>query len=433
MHVYNYAMSNATLIVNGSIHQGDRRFSDVSRGRQCAFMSLSALLCANSSDVSQWTAHTVNKVLTAEDDMYLKAFQEKTIPDTETISLAYLPDRIRWAAIITLDPYTSNRPSSEAQNQSPTRVTNNELPIVVEPLVVQKQSEQLPLVAQKRSEQSPLVAQKQNEQSPLVAQKQNEQSSLVAQKQNEQSPLVAQKQNEQSSLVAQKRNEQSSLVAQKQSEQSTLVAQKRNEQSSLVAQKQNGQSPSVEMSKHTANSTLWAINYKDFYQGRVARGEHENVALYLSLHSALINTFSNDNYAFIILQGCVMALIKHFDDCIYVFDSHSRNYYGMPEPNGTAVVMKCNNITMLEQYLCFLSLELSSELFEIVPVQFHCDAHHSQSVVLSCENPLKRKRHDEIPSSQSISLSDHENPLKQKRHNETHSSQTLSDYENPLK
>ena len=78
-------------------------------------LSLSALLCANSSDVSQWTAHTVNNILTAGDDMYLKAFQEKSIPDTETISLAYLPDRIRWSAIITLDPYTSNRPSSEAQ------------------------------------------------------------------------------------------------------------------------------------------------------------------------------------------------------------------------------------------------------------------------------------------------------------------------------
>ena len=46
-----YAMSNAILFVNASIHQGDRRFSDVSRGRRCAFMSLSPLLCANSCDV----------------------------------------------------------------------------------------------------------------------------------------------------------------------------------------------------------------------------------------------------------------------------------------------------------------------------------------------------------------------------------------------
>ena len=56
-------MSKANLIVGGNIHQADRRFSDVSRGRQCAFMSLSALLRANSSRVSQWTSHTVDQVL----------------------------------------------------------------------------------------------------------------------------------------------------------------------------------------------------------------------------------------------------------------------------------------------------------------------------------------------------------------------------------
>ena len=76
-------MSNATLIVNGSIHQGDRRFSDVFRGRQCAFMSLSALLYAISCDVSEWTAHAVHQLLSEGDAMYLKAFQEQTIPDTD--------------------------------------------------------------------------------------------------------------------------------------------------------------------------------------------------------------------------------------------------------------------------------------------------------------------------------------------------------------
>ena len=48
-------MPNADLIVSGNIHQADRRFSDLSRGRQCAFISFSALLRANSCRVSQWT------------------------------------------------------------------------------------------------------------------------------------------------------------------------------------------------------------------------------------------------------------------------------------------------------------------------------------------------------------------------------------------
>ena len=53
-----------------------------------------------------------------------------------------------------------------------------------------------------------------------------------------------------------------------------------------------------------------------------------------------------------------------------MFDSHARNVCGMPDLNGTAVVMKLVNFCHLEQYLHSLSLELSSELFEVVPLQF---------------------------------------------------------------
>ena len=40
---------------------------------------------ANSCDVSRWTAHTVDQLLSEGNTMYLKAFQKQTIPDTETI------------------------------------------------------------------------------------------------------------------------------------------------------------------------------------------------------------------------------------------------------------------------------------------------------------------------------------------------------------
>ena len=49
-----------------------------------------------------------------------------------------------------------------------------------------------------------------------------------------------------------------------------------------------------------------------------------------------MNAFSSNTYAFIILEGYInMALIK---DCIYLFDSHSRNVCGtlvwyIPDPN----------------------------------------------------------------------------------------------------
>ena len=88
-------LSNADLIVSGSIHQADRRFSDVSRGKQSAFMSLSALLRANFCRVSQWTADIIDEILIG-DAMYVKAFDDDTIPDTETLSLTNLPDRVHW-------------------------------------------------------------------------------------------------------------------------------------------------------------------------------------------------------------------------------------------------------------------------------------------------------------------------------------------------
>lgn len=49
-----------------------------------------------------------------------------------------------------------------------------------------------------------------------------------------------------------------------------------------------------------------------------------------------MNTFANYNYAIIILDGYAMALIKHIDNCIYVFDSHARNCHGSFDKIGTA-------------------------------------------------------------------------------------------------
>jgi hypothetical protein len=46
-------MSNLNLFVAGSIHQGSERFySDISRGRQCSFISVSAfnIICSDFAD-----------------------------------------------------------------------------------------------------------------------------------------------------------------------------------------------------------------------------------------------------------------------------------------------------------------------------------------------------------------------------------------------
>ena len=89
-----FIMLNSTFFARGSIHQGNNRFSDVSRGGRCAFMSLSALLCANSSDILTWTTETIDGILIEGDVMYLKDFEERSRSDEETISLNYLPDGV---------------------------------------------------------------------------------------------------------------------------------------------------------------------------------------------------------------------------------------------------------------------------------------------------------------------------------------------------
>ena len=56
----------------GSIHQSHERFSDISRGRQCSFMSFSALLRAQNLPIEQGTASTVDQIL-----LYLDAHESR--------------------------------------------------------------------------------------------------------------------------------------------------------------------------------------------------------------------------------------------------------------------------------------------------------------------------------------------------------------------
>ena len=110
-------MLNAILLIAGSSHQGHERFSEISRGRQCSFMSFSALLpCAQSFPVQHWDTATVDQILIEGDRMYLNALESQRIPDTDTLCLIYLPNQARS---------TVQSPAIEVteQNQSPVEVT----------------------------------------------------------------------------------------------------------------------------------------------------------------------------------------------------------------------------------------------------------------------------------------------------------------------
>ena len=148
----------------------------------------------------------------------------------------------------------------------------------------------------------------------------------------------------------------------------------------------------------------------------------------------------------------MMALIKQ-TDFFYLFDSHARDCSGMPDPNGTAVVMKFANIVGLEQYLYSLSMTLHANSFEIVPVQLNIkhvrkaseqkskcvkDREYVQKKRLLVETEgdkqarfkkaseyKKRKQSEETDSRPQIRLQKLSESIKQKRSEETDSERQI--------
>ena len=76
-------------------------------------------------------------------------------------------------------------------------------------------------------------------------------------------------------------------------------------------------------------SQICSINYGAEFQGLVITYQ-EIEHHYYDIHTALLNAFLNDNYAILILQGYMMALVKQTDK-FYLFDSHARDSCGMPD------------------------------------------------------------------------------------------------------
>ena len=53
----------------------------------------------------------VDEILIQEDAMYVKAFDDDTTADTETLSLTYLPDRVHWSTM-TAEPNNQYFPTA---------------------------------------------------------------------------------------------------------------------------------------------------------------------------------------------------------------------------------------------------------------------------------------------------------------------------------
>ena len=66
-------------------------FSGLSRGKKCSFISLSALLTAQTLPVIEWNSTTIDNVLVEGDNMYLNTFNNDLIPREGFLSLNNLP------------------------------------------------------------------------------------------------------------------------------------------------------------------------------------------------------------------------------------------------------------------------------------------------------------------------------------------------------
>ena len=92
------------LFLSSYIHQGDDLFSVQSRGKQCAFMSLSALLTAQNIPLIDWSKTTfINNVLLQGDKMYLQALNDGFVvlePGVEFLSVDNLPKIVSVSSFI---------------------------------------------------------------------------------------------------------------------------------------------------------------------------------------------------------------------------------------------------------------------------------------------------------------------------------------------
>ena len=82
------------LFLCATMHQGDERFSVQTRRKQCAFMSLAAVITAQKNTLIDWSTTMFHNVLSQGDQMYFKALNKGLIvleQDDEFLSMDNLP------------------------------------------------------------------------------------------------------------------------------------------------------------------------------------------------------------------------------------------------------------------------------------------------------------------------------------------------------
>ena len=220
LKIFGKIQVSMALFLSCEIHQGDDLFSVQSRGKQCAFMSLSAVLTAQNIPLIDWSKTTLNNVLLQGDKMYLQALDNGFVvlePDVEFLSVDNLPKVVSVSCCTNMFSYeicdsvidtsiippvvhanttTTHVDSFDAQKPVVVRQKNNSLPVVVRqnnnslPVVVRRNNNSPPVVVGQNSNSLPMVVRQNNNSLPVVVRQNSNSLPVVVRQNNNSLPVV---------------------------------------------------------------------------------------------------------------------------------------------------------------------------------------------------------------------------------------------------
>ena len=290
------------IYLSSHIHQGDESFDIQTRGKQCAINCLLGRLTAHKKPLVEWSPTTLNRILIQGDKLYLKAVNNGLInlaPGVEFLSVEDL------RKVVSISCF-QHQFSFDICCQSEQRIHT---------ITTEVQSIDLPIEAQ-------------NTNLPVGAQNTN----LPVGAQNINLPVGAQNIN----LHVEAQSIQLSIGAQN--------IESHDIEMSYVAQENNLPAEATNICQHnvsTNEENVCVIHCEQELQGLVLITNKEIPSYYYKIHTALTNTFIKCKYAFLILEGYIMALIKQ-EEWFYLFDPHAR-----------VIVWECLML-MAQQLLCSL-------------------------------------------------------------------------------
>ncbi len=201
----------------------------------------------------------------------------------------------------------------QATKISPRIVTNSNAQNTSNlPIVVGQLTSDLPVVVAQNTSDLPVV----------VAQNTSDLLVVVAQNISDLPVVVTQNTSGLPVVVTQNTSDVPVVVTQNTSDLPVVVTQNTSDLPVVVAQ-----NTSVEPQEYQNENQLWVINYGKELEGLVIT-DQEIDSHYYDIHTALLNTFLIDNYAILIFQGYMLAIMKQTDS-FYLFDSHARDYSGI--------------------------------------------------------------------------------------------------------